>query len=155
MCQAPILLRHHPGAVSLRSVAIASRLGHIKLRAKLSTNPATRRHQCRCRKFDFAALMSEYGGAGARTRNLLANFHDDDPGSSANPCLNRTRPFVLRVRLTVHPTSDHSLQSWAVIHDESHKRHRDGSSPPPGLEAASHPASQLHLASQIDLASQT
>ena len=45
-------------------------------------------------------------------------------------------------RLTDHPTSDHSSQSWAVIHDESHERHHAGNSPPSGLEAASHLASQ-------------
>ena len=46
-------------------------------------------------------------------------------------------------RFVVHPTSDRSLQSWAVIHDESHERHHAENSPTSGLEAALRPASQI------------
>lgn len=128
-----------PGAVSPRSVAIASKLEHNKLRRSLPCHPATYRRQCRSRKVDSAAFSSEHGRDRSRTRNTLATSPRWSPRvlRTVNPCMNRTQPPVLPfipLRTAVHRAGlSYTIKATTPLSREP---------PQPGLKAASHPASQ-------------
>ncbi|KAJ4984425.1 hypothetical protein SVAN01_10060 [Stagonosporopsis vannaccii] len=74
--QDPVLLRHHPGAVSTCSVAIASRLDPNKLQGTLPSNPSVPRLLAAINagagRSSSRLLISEYGDAASTSRDMLA-----------------------------------------------------------------------------------
>ncbi|KAH6644225.1 hypothetical protein C7974DRAFT_467892 [Boeremia exigua] len=141
--QVPVLLRHHPGAVSTCSVAIASRLDPNELQGTLPSNPGRTR-----------LLAAINAGPGNSTTRLCSasTALQVSAGDSImtliqrleNPCMNNTQPPVLPSThigpqvavLGCHRTHEYTMKATNAI--------MLGAAPT-GLDAAPHPASQTYI----------